>query len=139
MRFLSLFIVLAFMAGGVPARALAQDAPEEPETAAPSEAPPPIYEPKLLRLAELLGALHFLRGLCEAGDGPAWKADMEALLAAEAPGPQRRARLIGRFNHGFETYHSVYRSCTPAAQQSITLYLQESAEIAADIRTRYGQ
>ncbi|MDQ0324781.1 uncharacterized protein (TIGR02301 family) [Rhodopseudomonas julia] len=104
-----------------------------------SEPPPPIYEPKLLRLSELLGALYFLRNLCGADDGPAWKADMEAMLAAEAPGPERKARLIGRFNHGFETYNAVYENCTPAAEASIARYLKESAEIASDIRTRYGQ
>jgi len=132
-------LALALLLAGTASAVNAQDAPPEEESAQPAEAPPPIYEPRLLRLAELLGALHFLRGLCEAGDAEAWKQDMEALIAAEAPGPQRQAKLVGRFNHGFETYHSVYRSCTPAAQESIALYLKESAEIAADIRTRYGQ
>ena len=39
---------------------------------------------------------------------------MDGLLISEKPGPIRRARLVARFNHGFETYHAVYRSCTPA-------------------------
>lgn len=132
-------VLLALFLAGAASAVAAQDAPVIGESAQPSEPPPPIYEPRLLRLAEILGALHFLRELCDAGDGAAWKQDMEALIAAEAPGPQRKAKLVGRFNHGFETYHSVYRSCTPAAKESIALYLKESAEIAADIRTRYGQ
>ena len=41
----------------------------EPKTSAPvSDAPPP-YEPQLLRLAEMIGALAYLRDLCAAGDG----------------------------------------------------------------------
>ena len=60
--------------------------------------PPPVYEASLLRLAEILGGLYFLRGLCGHGDADVWKQDMEAILAAEEPGPQRRSRLIARFN-----------------------------------------
>jgi uncharacterized protein (TIGR02301 family) len=111
-----------------------------PQEAAPQgEGPPPAYDERLLRLAEILGALHFLRPLCGNDDGGAWKADMEALIAGESPGPVRRARLVARFNHGFETFHAVYRSCTPAARRVIALYLEEGGRIAADVTARYGQ
>lgn len=103
------------------------------------EPPPPAYEERLLRLAEIMGALHFLRPLCGHDDGAAWKNDMEALLAAEAPGPMRRARLVARFNHGFETYHAVYRTCTPSARRAIALYVEEGGRISSEVTTRYGQ
>jgi uncharacterized protein (TIGR02301 family) len=118
---------------------LAQEAEAQEEPAPQFEAPPPAYDERLLRLAELLGALHFLRPLCGYPDGAAWKADMEGLLTGESPGPVRRARLVARFNHGFETYHAVYRSCTPSARRAIALYLDEGSRIAADVASRYGQ
>ena len=100
---------------------------------------PPVYEDRLLRLSEILGGLHFLRRLCGFDDGPAWRVDMDELLTSEKPGPVRRARLVSRFNHGFESYHAVYRSCTPSARRAIALYLVEGRRITGDIRARYGQ
>ena len=99
----------------------------------------PAYEDQLLRLSEILGALHFLRTLCDAGDGNAWRSDMDQLLASESPGPIRRGRLVAHFNHGFETFHAIYNTCTPAARLSIRRYLVEAERITGDIRLRYGQ
>lgn len=111
----------------------------QPEAAQPSEPPAPIYDAKLLRLSEILGALSFLRDLCGDSDGPAWRNEMNALLEAEKPPPKRRNRLIARFNHGFETFNAVYRTCTPSAQLSIARYLKEGEALASDVRTRYRQ
>ena len=105
----------------------------------PVEPPPPIYEDQLLRLSEILGALSFLRGLCGEPDAAAWREEMSALLSAEQPGPQRRSRLIGRFNHGYETFNAVYRSCTPSAHLAINRYLVEGQALSADVRSRYSQ
>jgi uncharacterized protein (TIGR02301 family) len=150
-RFMSIAAALALLALTPPASA--QDAiPDpgkaqqnieapaaQPEPAQPSEPPAPIYEAKLLRLSEILGALSFLRDLCGESDAPAWRNEMSALLEAEKPAPQRRNRLIARFNHGFETFNAVYRTCTPSAQLSIARYLKEGEALASDVRSRYRQ
>ena len=117
------------------------EAPAEAQPAAPppSEPPAPIYDAKLLRLSEILGALSFLRDLCGDSDGPAWRNEMNALLDAEKPAPQRRNRLIARYNHGFETFNAIYRNCTPSAQLSIARYLKEGEALASDVRNRYRQ
>jgi uncharacterized protein (TIGR02301 family) len=101
--------------------------------------PPPIYEDQLLRLSEILGALSFLRQLCGAADASGWRDEMSALLAAERPTAERRSRLIGRFNHGFETYNAVYRSCTPSARRATSRYLAEGKVLSSDLRSRYSQ
>ncbi len=52
-----------------------------------------------MRLAEILGSLHYLRTLCGEAGGR-WRTEMEGLLEAENPDTERRAKLIARFNHG---------------------------------------
>jgi uncharacterized protein (TIGR02301 family) len=135
-RFMLLFILM--MSSG--SATLAQSVAEQPDEQTQSfEPPPPVYEASLLRLAEVLGSLHFLRGLCDSGDAQTWKQDMEAILAAESPGPLRKSRLIARFNHGFETFHAGHRSCTSVSRRAMALYLQEARRTVIDVRLRYSQ
>lgn len=97
------------------------------------------YDAQMLRLSEILGALHYLERLCEDGESQRWREQMEALIEAEQPDALRRARMIDRFNRGYEGFRSVYRSCTPAAGLAIDRYKAEGAEIAVEIATRYGE
>ena len=130
----------------------APDASVEPPAASPPAAEetagppipgdlvlPPIYDAQLMRLSEILGALSFLRGLCGEPDATGWRDEMSALLAAEQPAAERRSRLIGRFNHGFETFNAVYRSCTPSARLAIRRYLSEGKTLSNEVRSRYSQ
>lgn len=119
--------------------AFAAETPPAPSAPLAPSAPPPPYEDQLLRLAEILGALHYLRALCKADDGDAWRQQMAALITTEEPDDLRRARMVDRFNHGYEGFKSVYLSCTPAASVATDRYLQEGAKIAADITARYGK
>jgi uncharacterized protein (TIGR02301 family) len=112
--------------------------PQQNAATPPPEGPPPPYEPQLLRLSEILGALTFLRDLCGEQDGEEWRAKMSTLLDAEAKAGQRRAKLAGAFNRGFHGYEITYRSCTDNARSAIVRYLDEGGKIAHDIAYRYG-
>jgi uncharacterized protein (TIGR02301 family) len=101
-----------------------------------TDAPP--YEPELLRLSEMLGALHHLRAICASQDAPKWRDSMVRLMQTEATTPGRRARLAGAFNAGFQAYRRSYQSCTPAAELVIRRFLAEGAKIARDVAARYG-
>lgn len=92
-----------------------------------------------MRLAEILGALHYLRHLCKADDGNTWRDQMQALLDSEQPTEERRQRMVDRFNRGYESFRSVYRECTAAATLASERYLDEGTRIAADITARYGK
>jgi uncharacterized protein (TIGR02301 family) len=111
-----------------------QPAPASPPTA---ERPPP-YEPQLLRLAAMMGALAYLRDLCGAGDGDKFRAKMAGLLDAEGVSESRRDLLAGAYNQGFRDYETTYRLCTPAAAEVINRYLAETARLAAEVAGRYG-
>jgi uncharacterized protein (TIGR02301 family) len=103
---------------------------------APPEPPPPPYEPRILRLAEILGALAWLDDLCGAKSD--WRARMEQLLEAEAKTADRKERLAGSFNRSFHDYELSYPSCTSSAQVIISRFLGEGGDLARDIANRFS-
>jgi uncharacterized protein (TIGR02301 family) len=96
------------------------------------------FDPGLERLAEILGSLHYLRGICGANEGNKWRVEMQALLDAEAPAGQRRSQFIAHFNRGYRAYLQTYRTCTPAADLAIKRYLEEGSKIAREVTARYS-
>ena len=96
------------------------------------------YEADMQRLAEILGALHYLRAICGANDGQTWRNEMQALIDAEAPAGERRDRLVASFNRGYRGFQQTYRTCTPAADLAIRRYLEEGTRISRDITARYA-
>ncbi|TGQ66738.1 TIGR02301 family protein [Mesorhizobium sp. M00.F.Ca.ET.186.01.1.1] len=106
-------------------------------TARPALAAEAPFEPGLMRLAEVLGSLHFLRNLCgEKGDQ--WRAEMEKLLESENPDPDRRARFIASFNRGYRSFGGTYTQCTESATEAISRYMKEGETLSRDIASRYG-
>jgi uncharacterized protein (TIGR02301 family) len=108
-----------------------QAAPAMPDVAAP-------YDPDLQRLSEILGALHFLRGICGTNEGQKWRAEAQALIDAEAPTGNRHDQMIASFNRGYRGFQQSYHTCTPAAGVVIRRYLEEGAKIAREITARYA-
>jgi uncharacterized protein (TIGR02301 family) len=104
-----------------------------------AEEPPAPFDGQLMRLSEILGGLHYLRGLCNPNEGQKWRNEMQALLDAEAPaGSARRAQMMARFNRGYRGFQQAYRTCTPAADLAIRRYLDEGARISRDVTARYA-
>jgi uncharacterized protein (TIGR02301 family) len=99
---------------------------------------PAPYDATLQRLAEILGALHYLRGICGANEGQKWRNQMQALVDAEAPNGDRRTRMVVSFNRGFRIFQQSYRTCTPAADLVIRRYLDEGSKIAREVTARYA-
>ena len=96
------------------------------------------FDGVLERLAEILGSLHYLRGVCGANEGNKWRNEMQALIDAETPSGQRRSQMIAHFNRGYRTYQQSYRTCTPAADLAIRRYLEEGSKIAREVTARYS-
>jgi len=122
-RLLLLLVLMMAAAAGAPARAQEVSAP---------------FDGDLQRLSEILGALHYLRGICGANEGAKWRNEMQALVDAEAPSGERRGRLITSFNRGYRGFQQTYRTCTPAADIAIRRYLDEGAKIAREVTARYA-
>jgi uncharacterized protein (TIGR02301 family) len=112
------------------------DSPEEETQTAPRVIAP--YDPELMRLAEVLGALHFLRRLCGADEGTVWRDKMQEIVEGEQPDPERKAQMISRFNRGYVGFERSYRSCTPSAIVAIDRYMKEGVRLTSRITTRFG-
>ena len=110
---------------------------EEAKPSTPASVPPP-YEGDLMRIAEIMGALHYLRPLCGAPEGQRWRNEMQALIEAEAPAEDRKEKLTRGFNNGYVAFERSYRTCTPAANLAVQRYLTEGSKLAHDIVARYG-
>ncbi len=106
------------------------------------QAPPPPrtapYDRDMQRLSEILGALHFLRGICGTNEGQKWRNEAQALIEAEAPSGERHDQMVSSFNRGYRSFQQSYRTCTPAANFAIRRYLDEGAKIAREITARYA-
>jgi uncharacterized protein (TIGR02301 family) len=102
-----------------------------------STAPPPPddrpYDNKLMRLAEILGAVHYLRELCGAQEGQVWRDQMKEILRNEGTTAVRRAKLVNAFNDGYRGYRRTYRTCTQSATLATTRFSSEGASIAASL------
>jgi uncharacterized protein (TIGR02301 family) len=96
------------------------------------------FDGDLQRLAEILGTLHYLRGICGTGEGTKWRNEMQALIDAETPSGDRRARMIAGFNRGYNGFQQTYRTCTPAASVAIRRYIEEGSRISRDLTARYA-
>jgi uncharacterized protein (TIGR02301 family) len=88
------------------------------------------YDDRLLRLSEILGAVHYLRELCGANDGQKWRDQMRELMDTEGSSALRRAKLTRSFNNGYRSYSRTYNVCSQSAQTAITRFLAEGADIA---------
>ncbi len=124
-----------------PAQQLQPRAPPVQRQPQPQTPPQPVsapYDHDLQRLAEILGALHFLRGICGSNEGQKWRNEALALIDAEAPAGERHDQMVASFNRGYHAFQQSYRTCTPAADFAVRRYLDEGARIAREITARYA-
>ncbi len=134
-RVLSVAICISAM----PALAQSQEAETEGSDTSAVKVLPPAYDAQMMRLSEILGALHYLRELCGANEEQQWRDQMSTLIEKEEPTQERRAQMIARFNRGFRGYQETYRECTPAAIEANNRFLFEGAKLAGEIPGRYGR
>lgn len=107
-----------------------------PGPTAPKEVAP--YDDQLLRLAEILGTLHHLRPLCGADETQTWRSQMSSLIEAEQPAPDRRRRLIDRFNRAWRGVAEIHRTCTPAARELAQRLINEGTTLTHEVVSRWG-
>lgn len=91
---------------------------------------PKPYDEKLLRLSEILGAIHYLRELCGSDEGQLWRDQVKELIQVEGTTSLRRVNIINHFNRGYRNYQRTYRHCTPSARTALKRFFAEGVKIA---------
>ena len=64
---------------------------------------------------------------------------MSELIALDAPDDDRRQRLAGAFNAGYQAYARLYRQCTESAHTAMTKLLADAEHTARDIHAHYAE
>jgi uncharacterized protein (TIGR02301 family) len=126
-QFSASLVIMVLAAGFSQGIARAQQA-QPPAASGDADARP--YDTQIYRLSEILGAVHYLRELCGAAEGQAWRNQMRDLVNAEGTSALRRARLVDSFNKGYRGYARTYRTCTRPAVLAIARFMEQGSSIA---------
>ncbi|MCA3563848.1 MAG: TIGR02301 family protein [Methylocystis sp.] len=138
MKRLLLALCLAALATGAVAQQHRPAAPPPVREEPTPEPPPAAYEPELLRLAEVLGTLSFLTGLCEQRGSESWQLRMAQLLDTEGTTVLRRERLAGAYNRGYIGHQPAHRTCTEASRLVIERLIQQGQKLTRELSIRYS-
>ena len=98
----------------------------------------PPYQKEMERLLMVMGNLYFLQPLCGFKQED-WRQNAAELIDLDEPGQDRKQRLNGAFNQGYEAYRRLYRTCTPSGRQAMARLLGEADHLARDIHARYAE
>ena len=109
-----------------------------PPAPPPPQAPPQPYDAQLLRLSEILGSLSYLTSICDTTQKDPFRAQMQALLDAEANASPRREEFAGAYNRGYRGLASTYARCTDNARALIRRFRDEGVSITRQVRNLYG-
>ncbi len=99
----------------------------------------PIVADGLTRLAGTLGAVHYLRTLCQPGTGQQWRDKMLEMLSTGDLNQKRKDKLISAFNTGYSRQQTAHSACTQAAATLGNTYAQQGAADARAIARRLGR
>ena len=95
---------------------------------------------EMMRLAEVLGAVHYLRPLCGSREGQKWRNQMIRMLDAVPTARDEREVLISHFNIFYYRYRDAYPRCTGKAARDANRLVSEGQRLAEALARRgYGQ
>ncbi|WP_336276284.1 TIGR02301 family protein [Bartonella sp. CB178] len=92
----------------------------------------PLYDTKLLRLAEILGSLHYLQNLCGIPTNR-WHNYMKTLIETEKPAPKRLAYFYQAFNEAYRAFSESYHDCTQSAAEASQRYIKEGRILSENL------
>lgn len=96
------------------------------------------YNADLIRLSELLGAIHYLRELCNAQDGQLWRNKMAELMETESPEEDQRQLMVSHFNISYHRYRNAYSRCTDQAAQDVNGFIAEGEDLTGRLSNSRG-
>ena len=88
---------------------------------------------RLLKLAEILGAVHHLRGICVAEETQTWRQSMIRLIETQDAPEWLADQMIDRFNQGYYREQSNYPVCDAASERRAVRLANEGARLAKSL------
>lgn len=85
----------------------------------------------LVRLSEILGAVHHLREICGANEGALWRNKMIDMLNVAALDADGRQRLISHFNDAYFQALKAFPDCSASAAAKSNALFDEAHRLAA--------
>lgn len=97
------------------------------------------FPAKAVQLAEILGAVHHLRALCDTNEGQLWRNKMIEMIDRLKPEDAARQRLVKHFNDAYYRYRTTYPACTITAAQQSDRLMQDGQRLAEELAAQgYG-
>ncbi len=91
------------------------------------------HQTRLVRMAEVMGGLHYLRGICDKEDNQVWRGNMMRLLDLEQPPQDVRERMVSRFNSYFDREQKSFSTCNRKATREIKKLAGEGQQLTSEL------
>lgn len=91
------------------------------------------YQEQLLKLSNVLGQLHHLRGSCVSSERQLWRDNMMELVRLEAPPAARKNAMVEEFNAAFEASKRHYPACNREATRAAIQRADEGGRLSKAI------
>jgi uncharacterized protein (TIGR02301 family) len=88
------------------------------------------YRADMVRLAEVLGAVHLLRERCGGREGQMWRRKMLEMLDIEASRKKDRDMLVNHFNKSYYAMRVNHSRCSMRTISEMNAYIDEGAAVA---------
>lgn len=106
----------------------------------PSPAAHASFPAKAVQLAEILGAVHHLRALCDTNEGQIWRNKMIEMIERLKPDEAGRQRLVKHFNDAYYRYRNTYPACTVTAARQSDRLMQDGQRLSEELAAQgYGR
>ena len=88
------------------------------------------YQQQLLRMAEILGGVHHLRGTCDDSENQYWRGRMLRLIDIEQPSQSLRNQMIERFNANYDEQKRRFPKCGNKTSKEAARLAREGESLA---------
>lgn len=102
-----------------------------PASGSPQNGRAAVYWADVMRVAEILGGVHYLRDLCNGREGQVWREKMRELLDVTAPDADMRELLVSRFNAAYHKARAAHGRCTGETVTNLNRLTDEGANLSA--------
>ncbi len=92
-----------------------------------------IKNSNVIRISEILGALHHIEALCTKSTGMVWRVQMFAMLSAYSDNEDMHENMIQKFNESYYNFSSDHVYCSPLTKRIMTHMIEEGKTVSSHL------